>query len=110
MDPGRSSPFDLFSALAVVIAVLLGAAAAALAQESPPASGRLLASNCAQCHGAVEAAPGFDKVTGKPAAKLYQKLKKFQSGGEGENIMARHAKGYTDAQLRELSQWLSKQP
>jgi sulfide dehydrogenase [flavocytochrome c] flavoprotein chain len=66
---------------------------------SPP-PGRLLASNCFQCHGPNEASPGFDKLTGKPASKLYKELKEFQSGGEGENIMAYHAGGFTDVQLR----------
>jgi cytochrome c553 len=53
---------------------------------------------------------GFDKLTGKSASKLYKELKEFQSGGEDENIMAYHARGFTDAQLLELTQWLSTQP
>lgn len=110
MRAGRFSRSDRFSPLAMAIAALLGTAAVAPAQESVRTSGRLLASNCWQCHGATEGSPGFDKVTGKSAAKLYKELKKFQSGDEGENIMARHAKGYTDAQLRELTQWLAMQP
>ncbi len=75
---------------------------------SPP--GRLLASNCFQCHGTSAAAAGFEKLTGKSADKLFKKLKEFQSGGEGENIMAFHARGFSDAQLHALTQWLSTQP
>ena len=86
-----------------------GANTDAMAQSAISPPGRLLASNCFQCHGTTVAAPGFDKLTGKSASKLYKKLKEFQSGGEGENIMARHAMGLTDAQLRELAQWLSTQ-
>ena len=98
---------------------ILASAACALMQASsaqgqdavsPPPPGRLLASNCFQCHGPSDAAPGFDKLTGKSASKLYKELKKFRSGGEGENIMAYHARGFTDAQLRELTQWLSMHP
>ena len=90
------------------IVSFFGVISAGLAQSAGP--GRLLASNCSQCHGTSEQAAGFDKVTGKPADKLYRKLKDFQSGKEGENIMARHAMGFSDAQLRELTQWLSSQP
>jgi cytochrome c553 len=74
---------------------------------SPP--GRLLASNCAQCHGTTDAAPGFDRLTGKSASKLLRKMHKYQSGAEGEGIMTRHAMGYTEQQLRDLVQWLSQQ-
>ena len=98
--------------------LILAFAACALMQASSvqgqdalrPPPGRLLASNCFQCHGPSDAAPGFDKLTGKSASKLYNELKEFQSGGEDENIMAYHARGFTDAQLRELTLWLSTQP
>lgn len=97
---------------------ILAFAACALMQASSvqgqdaisPPPGRLLASNCFQCHGPSDAAPGFDKLSGKSASKLYKEMKEFQSGSEGENIMVYHARGFTDAQLRELTQWLSTQP
>jgi cytochrome c553 len=94
----------------VFIASMIGVSSSALAQSmiSPP--GRLLASNCFQCHGTNDTAPGFEKLTGKSASKLLKELKEFQSGGGGENIMAYHARGFTDAQLRELTRWLSAQP
>lgn len=95
--------------IAALAYIALGANTDAGAQSAVSPPGRLLASNCSQCHGTTAAAPGFDKLTGKSASKLYKKLKEFQSGGEGENIMARHAMGFTDAQLRELAQWLSTQ-
>ncbi len=80
-----------------------------LAQSPASPAGRLLASNCSQCHGPSDDAPGFDSLLGKSPNKLFRKLKKYQSGAEGEGIMTRHASGYTDQQLRELAQWLSKQ-
>ena len=89
--------------------ILFAASIVSLAQTAMSPPGRLLASNCAQCHGTTDTAPGFDKLTGKSANKLFNKLKEFQSGSEGENIMARHAMGFTDAQLRELTHWLSTQ-
>jgi cytochrome subunit of sulfide dehydrogenase len=82
-------------------------ASAQTTATSPP--GRLLASNCFQCHGTNGKGPGFETLAGKSASELYQDMKEFQSGKEGDNIMARHVMGYTDAQLRSLAQWLSTQ-
>lgn len=89
--------------------ILLAVSSASLAQGAASPTGRLLASNCAQCHGTTDAAPGFDRLTGKAASKLLRKLHKYQSGAEGEGIMTRHAMGYTEQQLRDLVQWLSQQ-
>ncbi len=80
----------------------------AQAQTAPPA-GRLLASNCFQCHGTNGKGPGFDKLSGETASELYKELKEFQSGKEGKGIMAKHAMGYTDAQLQALAGWLATQ-
>lgn len=81
---------------------------AAQAQTVPPA-GRLLASNCFQCHGTNGKGPGFDKLAGQSVNEIYKDLKEFQTGKEGPGIMTRHAMGYSDAQLRDLSTWLSTQ-
>ena len=53
--------------------------------------------------------PGFDKLTGESSSEIYKDLKEFASGKEGSGIMAKHAMGYTDAQLQSLSNWLSTQ-
>lgn len=87
--------------------LLLLVSTGASAQTTPP--GRLLASNCFQCHGTNGRGPGFDRIGGKSANEIYGEMKEFQAGKEGQGIMARHAMGYTDAQLRSLAQWLSTQ-
>jgi cytochrome c553 len=92
----------------LTVASLLFAALAASAQVTVP-SGRLLASNCFQCHGTNGRGPGFDKLAGKPSSELFRELKEFQSGEEGGGLMGKHAWGYTDAQLQALSQYLSRQ-
>lgn len=94
--------------IASALALALAGAAAATHAQTPPA-GRLLASNCFQCHGSNGQGPGFERLAGKSARELYDELKEFQSGKEGPGIMANHALGYTDAQLRALAQWLSTQ-
>lgn len=80
---------------------------AALA-AAPPA-GRLLASNCYQCHGTNGHGPGFDEIASESYRDLYKKLKEFQSGEEGNGLMAAHARGYTDAQLQAIARFLSRQ-
>lgn len=87
-----------------LLALALGSAHA----QTPPA-GRLLASNCFQCHGTNGKGPGFDKLAGKSASELYKELLEFRAGKEGRGIMAAHALGYSDAQLRALSTYLSTQ-
>jgi len=70
--------------------------------------GRLLASNCFQCHGTNGSSGGFDQLQGDSGADLLEKLRKFASG-DGDSIMAAHALGYTDAQLQLIADFLSKQ-
>jgi sulfide dehydrogenase cytochrome subunit len=92
--------------------LLLAAAALACAGASAQVTipnGRLLASNCFQCHGTNGQGPGFDRLSDKSANELYRELKGFQSGDEGSGLMAKHAWGYSDAQLRALSQYLARQ-
>ncbi len=70
--------------------------------------GRLLASNCYQCHG-TNGSGGFDELRGKSASELLGELREFANGDEGDGIMAAHALGYTDAQLQLIADFLSKQ-
>ncbi len=80
--------------------------AAASAQAEP---GRLLASQCAQCHGTNGAGPGFDEIAGKSAHELYNELREMKYRPI-EGIMDRQARGYTDAQLDLISNYLSTLP
>jgi cytochrome c553 len=89
-------------------AAILALAAVGLHAQTPP-PGRLLASNCFQCHGTNGKGPGFESLAGKSANEIYQDLLEFRAGKEGSGLMAKHAMGYTDQQLRQLSQWLSTQ-
>lgn len=97
---------------ALSTAVLLGAAllaTAAGAQTAAPPAGRLLASNCFQCHGTNGNGTGFDHIAGKSVDEIYKKLREMQSENPGNDIMKAHARGYTDEQLRQISTFLSQQ-
>ena len=87
-------------------------AALALLAASVPAGaepGRLLASQCAQCHGTDGAGPGFDELAGKSASELFDELVEMKHR-RIEGIMDRQARGYTDEQLRLIADSLSAQP
>ncbi len=88
---------------------LCSATGPVLAQVHVAQPGRLLASNCFQCHGTNGRGPGFDSLAGKSGNEIYEKLKSFQSGKEGNGLMARHAMGYTDAQMRAIGDWFATQ-
>jgi len=93
-------------------AALLGAsllAATAGAQTAAPPPGRLLASNCFQCHGTNGAGSTFDSLIGQSVDEIYKKLKEMQAENPGNNIMKAHARGYTDEQMRQISAYLSRQ-
>lgn len=110
MGPERSSRLQpLRCTVLATFIVFFSAPTLSQAQQRATPPGRLLASNCFQCHGTSDASPGFEKLTGKSASKLLKEMREYQSGAEGEGVMARHALGYTDQQLRDLAQWLSTQ-
>ncbi len=70
-------------------------------------SGRLLASNCFQCHG-TNGSGGFDRLSG--SNELLQELREFASGKEDAGgIMAAHTMGYTDAQMQAIADYLANQ-
>jgi cytochrome c553 len=76
--------------------------------QTPP--GRLLASQCAQCHGTNGNGPGFDELAGKASHELYGELMEMKYRNQIEGIMDRQARGYSDAQLRAISDYLSALP
>ena len=76
--------------------------AAAVAQPANT-EGRLLASNCFQCHGTLGTG-GFEQIRGKSANELIEYQGKTASG----DIMAAHAQGYTPDQLRKIAAYLKQ--
>ena len=70
--------------------------------------GRLLASNCFQCHGTYGSG-GFEKLLGETEAEIYEELVEYQDDPDfTTDIMAAHLQGYTDAQLWAIAKYLAK--
>lgn len=87
------------------IAVLLALSQTSLA--APPA-GQLLAAQCAQCHGTNGAGPGFDDIDGESAGELFHELLEMKNR-RVESIMDMQARGFTDAQLLDIANYLAGQ-
>lgn len=98
----HSRPF--FIALGGITLLMSGASSTSMAEP-----GRLLASQCAQCHGTNGAGPGFDNIAGKNPGELYHELIEMKYRTNIESIMDRQARGYTDDQLLLISNYLSTQ-
>jgi sulfide dehydrogenase cytochrome subunit len=66
-------------------------------------TGRLLASNCFQCHG-TGGVGGFENIRGKEASEVREYLQQAANSA----IMAAHAQGYTSAQLNTIIAYLQQ--
>ena len=92
----------------LTLAVGLLATSPLLAAEPPPPAGRLLASQCFQCHtNTAGQNGGFESITGKDPIEIIKEMKEMKSKKLPEDIMERHAKGYTDEQIRQLAIYLA---
>lgn len=73
-----------------------------------PPPGRLLASNCFQCHG-TNGKGGVESIAGESAGEIYNELKEMQRKTREIEMMDMHARGYTDAQIKQIADYFSKQ-
>ncbi|MGV0958511.1 MAG: c-type cytochrome [Limnohabitans sp.] len=91
--------------------VALAACFSALAQTacSVPDGGRLLASNCFQCHGTNGQNGTFNALAGGSQLDMLNKLKDMRSKNPRSSIMNPHARGFTNEQLACITLYFSKQ-
>lgn len=100
MDPTLSRHWRIASAAML--------AAFALGCDEPP--GRLLASNCFQCHGTDgRSEGGIDSLAGMSFSEVYDELRDMKAEPDTGNIMHRQASGYTDEQMRQIATFFSQQ-
>ena len=72
--------------------------------------GRLLAAQCAQCHGTNgQSNNGWDSLAGESAAELIEEMREIKAGDE-DPIMQAQAHGYSDAEIQALATWFATQP
>ena len=71
-------------------------------------SGQAIAFTCAGCHGTDGRSQGaIPELNGEDADELYEEMLEFRSGEEEGTIMNRIAKGYSDHELRMVSEYFS---
>ena len=80
----------------------------ALKAAAADVQGRNLASNCFQCHG-TNGYAGELKIAGKSASGIISEFREMKTKPVGENIMNVHARGYTDAEVKLIADFISKQ-
>jgi mono/diheme cytochrome c family protein len=75
----------------------------ALVAQPSNTDGRLLASNCYQCHGTLGLG-GFERIRGSDADEVLEFITKTAN----KDIMAAHAQGYTTEQLKKVIAYLQR--
>ena len=105
------NPLPILWLSALCLAALPAAAADAPASAPPsPAAVVNMISNCYSCHGTDGRSPGsIPSLTGKNAEQALLVLTGFKSGQLSATVMTRHAKGYTDAELEALANYIGTQ-
>lgn len=69
--------------------------------------GRLLASNCFQCHGTN--GHGMESLAGDSVSSIVEEMQEMRLKPAGADIMHVHARGYTDAQINQIADYFSRQ-
>jgi cytochrome subunit of sulfide dehydrogenase len=80
----------------------------ALKAAAADIQGRNLAANCFQCHG-TNGYAGELKIAGQGASGIISDFNEMKTKPVGENIMNVHARGYTDAEIKLIANFISKQ-
>lgn len=70
--------------------------------------GRTLAANCFQCHGTNGHAQELG-IAGMSAAEIIGEINDMKGDSPGDNIMNVHAMAYTDAEIKLIADYFSKQ-
>lgn len=87
--------------------VALASSCVAAQTTTAPPAGRLLASNCFQCHGYDgKSTIGFERLSGESSNEIYNELREMRTKSKPD-IMDIHARGYTDAQMRLIADYLA---
>lgn len=86
-------------------------AAPALPPRAEPISAAAAANmgnNCFTCHGPEGKSPGaIPSLHGKSAEAIVKTMNDFKSGARPSTVMARHAKGYTDAEIAAIANYIA---
>ncbi|MBM3582100.1 MAG: c-type cytochrome [Alphaproteobacteria bacterium] len=100
------SGITAFAPLAAFVAAF-GLSVTPASAQSPNAA--VIAANCAVCHGQGGAGAGdVVKINDKTPAQITEAMVAFRDGKKPSTIMGRIAKGYTDAQVAAVANYIGK--
>jgi cytochrome c553 len=102
-----STKSKIVTFLALIMLANVSYGAGCLTSLTTSTDGRLLANQCAQCHGTDgRSKSSLPSLAGRPESDLYGDLidRKYRPI---EGIMDRQARGYTDEQLCSIAKYLS---
>lgn len=103
----KTSKYKKVIAVAMIGTAGLLSAVAVQAQEI--SRGEVVASTCYTCHGTYGVSPGnVPGINGIPADRMKNMLMEFKSKKRASTVMGRHASGYTDEEIAEVSVFLGK--
>lgn len=70
--------------------------------------GAMLSNSCSACHGTDGKSPGaIPSIHGKSAHFINQALTEFRSGYRASTVMGRHAKGYSDSEIKLIADYFA---
>lgn len=70
--------------------------------------GEMLSNSCSACHGTDGKSPGeIPSINGKSARFINQALTEFRAGNRPSTVMGRHAKGYSDKEIKLIADYFA---
>jgi cytochrome subunit of sulfide dehydrogenase len=91
---------------AITAAYLFACTVAAVAASIPPPG----AAPCTGCHAAsAKVETNVPRIAGRSPAEIVAAMEAFRSGQKPATVMDRIAKGFTEAEIRAIADWLGAQ-
>ncbi|MFK5985388.1 MAG: cytochrome c [Pseudomonadota bacterium] len=100
-----------FKKTVLISLALSGGLAVSAGAFAGEASGTMLANTCNGCHGphGNSFGPGIPSIAGNAATYITEKMIAYKSGEMPSTIMGNIAKGYSEAEIKRISEYYAKQ-
>lgn len=92
-----------------IAAILVALSTLTFAVEYDEVQGQMLSLSCASCHGTDGKSTAITpSIAGMGKTTMYQTLLDYKNGKKTGTMMQKHVKGFTDAELEQVSYYFSK--
>jgi len=92
-----------------IAVILVSLCSLSFAVEYDALQGKMLSLSCASCHGTDGKSVGITpSIAGMGKTTMYQTLLDYKNGRKTGTMMQKHVKGFTDAELEQISYYFSK--